>query len=296
MLSYLTRGGDTPKGKLNILLLLHRLDREVFLNDLSFDVLSVLDAAVWYSDGKTETDYHLDEMNLVILPVSTAMISDFPSVRAVYDEALERQVPVLPILMDRIPTEEYGQLFGAVQYIDRFSTDLPITYMDSLRGYLSKYEKNTSLRERIAKELDANVFVSYRHKDREIMKSLIEMIHDDPRCRDIGVWYDDMLTAGNDFNNEILDSVRAADVFILAVTPALLESGNYVAVTEYPTAVSESIPVIPVMMVDTPMDMLCEMYPGLPEICEPEKIGERLSTLLGGKLDRENDTDADHLY
>ena len=296
MLSYFTRGGDTPKNKLNILLLLHRSDREIFLNDLSRDVLSILDAAVWYSNEKNETDYHLDEMNLVILPVTSVLLSDFSSVKPIFEDAKNKRIPILPIIMEELPLEEYENFFGNVQYIDRSSNDRPISYIDSLKGYLKKYEENTSLRKRIQSELDANLFVSYRHTDREIMKSLIKIIHDNPCCRDLGVWYDDMLTAGNDFNNEILDSIRSADVFVLAVTPALLEDGNYVAANEYPAAVSASIPVIPVMMVDTPIDLLREMYPGLPEICDPQKIGERISTVLGEKLDRENDSDGEHLY
>ena len=296
MLSYITRGGDTPKNKLNVLLLLHRTDSEMFLNDLSSDVLSILDAAVWYSDEGSETDYRLDEMNLVVIPVTSVLLSDPSFVMGLMNDAKNRRIPVLPIIMESLPAEEYERLFGTVQYIDRASNDRPISYKDSLKGYLSKYEKNTSLGKKIQDELDANLFVSYRHTDREIMKSLIKMIHDIPCCRDLGVWYDDMLTAGNDFNNEILDSIRAADVFILALTPALLEAGNYVAVNEYPAAVAASVPVIPVMMIDTPVDMLREMYPGLPEICEPEKIGERLATVLGEKLDRENDSDGEHLY
>ncbi len=296
MLSYITRGGDTPKNKLNILLLLHKRDRDMFLNDLSRDLLSILDAAVWYSVDDTETDFHLDEMNLVILPVTAVLLSDLNSVGYVMKDAQNRHIPILPILMEDVALDEYERAFGTVQYIDRFSNDRHISYIDSLKGYLLKYESNTSLRNRIASELDANVFISYRHKDRDLMKSLIKAIHDAPHCRDIGVWYDDMLTAGNDFNNEILDSVRAADVFVLAVTPALLEDGNYVVTMEYPSAVSASVPIIPVMMIDTPIDKLLEMYPGLPEICMPNDIGERLSSVLGEKLNHENDTDSEHLY
>ena len=294
MLSYVTVGGDTPKDKVNILILPHPAER-MLVGDIADDILAALDCAVWYNDGD-DCDYGLDDMNLVVIPVTGRLLADFDAVRDVVFAARGRGIPILPILIEKVSMDEYQTVFASTQFIDKHLGINPIGYSTSLETYLASYKSNASFNESIHASFDVKAFVSYRHKDRPLMQELIRNIHDNPGLVDVAVWYDDKLTAGRDFNDEILTSVRAADVFILAVTPSLLEAGNYVERKEYPTAVEAGIPILPVMVADTPLSTLYEMYPGLPEPCSFDMIESRLRDLLGDRLDRANDNDGEHLF
>lgn len=295
MLSYITVGGDTPKNKLNILLLPHPTERAILVEAIADDILSTLDCAVWYGEAD-ETEYPLDDMNLIVVPVTNLLLRDFSAVSTVVDDAKQSGVPVLPILVEAVSPMAYECAFANTQFIDKHSRTNPLGYYTLLENYFSNYKRNADLDEKIHASFDVKAFVSYRHKDRRLMHDLLRQIHDNPRLVDVAVWYDDKLTAGKDFNDEILASVRAADVFILAVTPSLLEKGNYIEKKEYPTAVKAGIPILPVMVEDTPLEPLYTMYPGLPEPCSLDMLEPRLRDLLGGRLNRENDDDGEHLY
>lgn len=295
MLSYITVGGDTPKNKLNILLLPHPTERAILVEAIADDILSTLDCAVWYGEAD-ETEYPLDDMNLIVVPVTNLLLRDFSAVSTVVDDAKQSGVPVLPILVEAVSPIAYECVFANTQFIDKHSRTNPLGYYTLLENYFSNYKRNADLDEKIHASFDVKAFVSYRHKDRRLMHDLLRQIHDNPRLVDVAVWYDDKLTAGKDFNDEILASVRAADVFILAVTPSLLEKGNYIEKKEYPTAVKAGIPILPVMVEDTPLEPLYTMYPGLPEPCSLDMLEPRLRDLLGGRLDKDNDNDAEHLF
>ena len=295
MLSYITVGGDTPKNKLNILLLPHPTERAILVEAIADDILSTLDCAVWYGEAD-ETEYPLDDMNLIVVPVTNLLLRDFSAVSTVVDDAKQCGVPVLPILVEDVSPMAYECVFANTQFIDKHSKTNPLGYYTLLENYFSNYKRNADLDEKIHASFDVKAFVSYRHKDRRLMHDLLRQIHDNPRLVDVAVWYDDKLTAGKDFNDEILTSVRAADVFILAVTPSLLEKGNYIEKKEYPTAVKAGIPILPVMVEDTPLELLYKLYPDLPEPCSLDMLEPRLRDLLGGRLDKDNDNDAEHLF
>lgn len=296
-LSYLTRGGDLPTNKPNILLVAHPDDLSLAISALADDVLTALDAALWYSDsGYADiSDADLSDINLVIVSVTEGLLSDFSDTARILDMARSRMLPVLPILTEEISLPNFEDRFGTVQLLDRRGT-LTSDYSRRLRERLDELDLDNTLRTSIAGHFDATLFLSYRHIDRSLANRLMGVIHDTPVLRDVAIWYDDQLTVGIDYNEEILNSVRSADVFVLAVTPSLLEDGNYVMTREYPSAVGASVPVLPVMMQETDLAALRAKYPGIPDPIYPEEISAALPALLGDRLNRDNDNDPFHLY
>ena len=61
----------------------------------------------------------------------------------------------------------------------------------------------------------------------------MQRIHENQMFRDIAIWYDEFLVPGEDFNEAIAKAIENSDAFIIAVTPNLLEAGNYILTTEY---------------------------------------------------------------
>ncbi len=296
-LLYLTRGGDLPTEKPNILLLSHPSDLPLAISTVADDVLTAIDAAVWYSDTGLDhiSDVDLADMNLVILPVTALLLSDFSPVARILGIAAARMLPVLPILIEEISLVDFESRLGTVQLLDR-RENLTVDYSRKLRDRLEELDVGSRVRETIAANLDATLFLSYRHIDRPLANRLMSAIHDVPELRDVAIWYDEQLTVGNDYNDEILTSVRTSDVFVLAVTPSLLEDGNYVMTEEYPTAVRAAVPILPVMMQATDITALRAKYEGIPDPISPEEIPTALPSILGDRLNLTNDTDPIHLY
>ena len=66
----------------------------------------------------------------------------------------------------------------------------------------------------------------------------MQLIHKDQRLWNVGIWYDERITVGESFSEEIDKAIRYANGFVLLATNALLELPNYVYDTEYQTAIS----------------------------------------------------------
>ncbi len=93
----------------------------------------------------------------------------------------------------------------------------------------------------------------------------MRLIHCSDFCCDIAIWYDEYLVPGEKFNDAIINAMRTSDAFALAVTPQILEDGNYVLEHEYPDAIKMGKRVLPFEMQKTDVDRLKEKFDGLPD-------------------------------
>lgn len=117
--------------------------------------------------------------------------------------------------------------------------------------------------------------------------------------RDIGLWYDEHLTPGEDFNDEIEVHLNDSKLFALIVTPNLVNEKNYVQEHEYPQAVERSKPVVPIQYEATDSDTLRREYPNIPDCLDPEDaaaVEYALNSALSGIARCRNDHDPDHWY
>ena len=233
----------------------HPEDFEKHFKKVCDDIFKTHDCAIYYTEDMTEViakeerETDLGRNNLFVIPVTfkllttpnRAMDEDFPY-------ALKEHIPVLPIMMEPGIDEFYSKpnKFGELQYLNLYSTDLTeISYEEKLKKYLESVLISDELAKRIRAAFGAYIFLSYRKKDRKHANELMRLIHSIPECRDIAIWFDEFLTPGESFKENIEKILDDCKLFTLLVTPQLLEKvidengkerDNYVISTELPLA------------------------------------------------------------
>ena len=188
------------------------------------------------------------------------MISDIPF-------ALQKHLPVLPIMMEPGLDMIYARpdKFGELQYLNPKSTDLTeVSYEEKLKKYLESVLISEEMAKRVRDAFDADIFLSYRKKDRRYANELMRLIHKNPEYRDISIWYDEFLTPGESFRANIEKALEKSQLFTLLVTPNLLEEANFVMTEEYPAARNSGIGILPAEMVSTDQVQLAAKFAEIP--------------------------------
>ena len=304
---YKTIANERPQGKPNVYFACHPADRENYFEEYAQKILKIQDCAVWY-ESKPEEAYdeedlqlRLAQMQLFVMPVTTKLLTAPNRAMDVeFPFALQQHIPVLPLMMEQGLDDVFSRRFGDLQYLDPNNTDGTKRSFDEV---LSAYIRSTLVSDELAKKVraafDAYIFLSYRKKDRKMAQDLMRLIHQNPLCRDIAIWYDEFLTPGEDFNQTIEEMLGKSDLFALAVTPNLVNEPNYVMTTEYPAALAQKKPVLPVEMAQTDRSALKEHYEALPPVVQAED-GESLREALLEKLKvlaiTANDADPQHNF
>ena len=96
-------------------------------------------------------------------------------------------------------------------------------------------------------------FVSYSHMDRDIVEPIIMGLKR-KMCR---VWYDEGLTPGESWNDDIAEHIKNCDCFILMLSKSSVESKYVKAEINY--ALSKDKKVLPVLLEDTKLPAGIEM-------------------------------------
>ena len=304
-----TKGNASPQGKPRVYFACHPADVERSLERICGDIFETADCAVYYTadmaapvpEENRETD--LGRMNLFVIAVSYRLLSE-PN-RAMDEDfafAKSHHIPVLPIMLEDGLDELYGRpdRFGELQYLNPDLTDdSAIPYEEKLKLYLSSVLIDAETADRVRAAFDAYIFLSYRKKDRVYANELMRLIHRNPVCRDIAIWYDEFLTPGESFNESIEKALKKSELFTLLVTPNLVNEDNYIITTEYPMARKTGKPVLPAEMVRTDHAELLDRFEGLPETIsvEDEEIFQaQLLKTLENIARTENDDDPAHNY
>ena len=233
----------------------HPDDFDKYFDKICKDVFKTHDCAIYYTEDMTEViadeekEVNLARSNLFVVPVTLKLLS-VPN-RAMDNDipyAFQKHIPVLPVMMEEGLDELYSQKnkFGEVQYLNSNSIDLTeISYEDKLKKYLESVLISDELAQRVRAAFDAYIFLSYRKKDRKYANELMKLIHSNPQCRDIAIWFDEFLIPGESFKETIEKILDDCKLFTLLVTPQLLEKiidengqerDNYVISTELPLA------------------------------------------------------------
>ena len=302
-----TRGQKSPQGLQRVYFTCHPDDFEKFFEDIQKEILDRQDCAVFYLEPNTQPedveDYELRlrEVQLFVVPVTTKLLTK--ANRAMDIEvpfAFENHIPVLPLMQENGLDDVFNKKFGDLQYLDKYNTDpTAIPYEEKLTKYLESVIVGDELAKKVRAAFDAYIFLSYRKKDRKHAQELMKLIHSNPLCRDIAIWYDEFLTPGENFNEAIRAALEKSELFALAVTPNLINEINYILTTEYPMARDMGKKILPAEMETTNMDKLNELYTELPELIangDKATLTERLSNFFESLAIRENDTDSQHNF
>ena len=313
-LLFKTKGNSEPGKKPRVYFSCLPEDFEETFEAVCQDIFKTQDCIIFYKEDMgdelpeetKETD--LGRMNLFIFPVTFQMLRDenAPVGRELAYANRERK-PVLPIMFEKSVSqtvlEFYGNRFGERQYLSKFSTDsTEISYEEKLKKYLESTLISDEMAERIRKAFDAYVFLSYRKKDRKYANELMRLIHADPTCRAIAIWFDEFLTPGESFNDSIAKALHDSKMVALLVTPSLLENDakgnkNYVQRVEYPNARHSGKPILPTEKVFTDREALAADYEDLPEIVDANNekcFHEEFLKAMGDVARREDDGDPMH--
>ncbi|MBQ6837119.1 MAG: tetratricopeptide repeat protein [Clostridia bacterium] len=303
-----TKGNASPQGKPRVYFTCHSDDFELYFDKICEYIFKTHDCSVYYTADMNEVisdedkAIDLESSNLFIVPVTLKLLST-PN-RAMDDVgfALEKHIPVLPLMMESGLDTLYSKpdKFGELQYLMPFSTDsTEVSFEEKLRKYLESVLVSDEMAKRVRAAFDAYIFLSYRKKDRKYANQLMRIIHNKPECRDIAIWYDEFLTPGESFRENIDKILADSKLFTLLVTPNLLEENNFVMEKEYPAAVESGIEIIPAEMEKTDKNILAEKYKNLPEISNPyddEAFRKRLADTLSNLAIKSNDADPEHNF
>lgn len=287
MLSYQTRSGS-PQGKPRVYFCSHPNDAHRY-KEIAEEILKCKDCAVWQGEGE---EHELREMQLFVMPVTTALLREENRGMAEFRFATEHHIPVLPLMLENGLEDVFNRKCGALQFLKRSDSN---DYDEKLERFLDTVLVSSDLAERVRNSFDCYIFLSYRKKDRREARELMELIHKQDFCRDVAIWYDEFLTPGEDFNREIAEALEKSSLFVMAVTPNLLERGNYVQRVEYPMARKQNKRILPVVMDEIYEWMLKWRYRRIPASVEQEGLASALRAGLEGIPCRVAD-DAEHRY
>lgn len=270
---HITKEGTTPKGKHYIFIHACTTDKAlretVFKKLLSYEQGSR--CCLWYTDVPEYifTDEGRDKLAdmAIFIPLIT---EDYfflfeekyhgkkPS--DLFEDLKLRGVAVLPLLESAQLLPRFNRIFGELHAVALNLPDADQKTEEQLKRLVSDNE----LEERIAKEaFQGKLFLSYRKKDINEAKDVMKAIHDTDAAKAASIWFDEFLVAGRDFNKDIIAQLDDCDAMALAVTPNLLEEGNYVRETEYGEAITRGRDVLPVEAIPTSDSDLEDAFPGI---------------------------------
>lgn len=311
--SYQVKGNGDPKGRPRVYFTCHPDDFAPCFEKIRDDLFKTHNCALYYTEDMTapfdeaELDVDLGRMNLFVIPVTAKLLTT--PCRAMKQDlayAKAHHINVLPFMMESGIDGLYArpEAFGELQYLNPFSTDdTEISYESKLEKYLKAVLINDETAARVRAAFDAYIFLSYRKKDRRYANRLMQMIHRTPGFRDIAIWYDEFLTPGESFSQNIRRAMENSRLFALLVTPNLLEEPNgkpnFVMGEEYPAATRANMPVFPAEMVQTDREALAEKFQGLPDCVDTEDetdFRERLLASLTRLAVTANDDDPEHNF
>lgn len=309
-----TKGNSSPNGKARVYFTCHPDDFDKYFDKVCADIFKTHDPAIYYTPDMTaefeeenkETD--LGRSNLFVIPVTykllteknRAMDRDFPY-------AVKNRIPVLPLMMETGLDELYSDCnkFSELQYLNPFSTDhTEISYEDKLKKFLNTVLIGDELAERVRNAFDAYIFLSYRKKDRRYANELMRLIHNNPEFTDIAIWFDEFLSPGESFTDNIEKSLKNSKLFALLVTPNLLEEPfgkpNFVMEKEYPAALSYGMKILPAEMEKTNKGELLKKFDKLPSCVKPkaeqEMLKRRLVNALSLKAKAQKENTPEHNF
>ena len=273
-LTFVSRTEKIPHGKPKILFVSHPMEKEKYFDRVASLLLEELNCSVWQYKEEPDSDRQLyeslSEMDLVVIPVSERLLSkENSAVTKILSIAKQLSIPLLPLMMETGLEQSFEKMFGRLHFLSPSQEDIAaIPFQEKLGTWLRELFADEALEREISDAFRGSIFLSYRKKDRIKARQLMRFIHEDPQLLDISIWYDELLSPGEQYDEDIGAALAECDVFAMAVTPNLLEKPNYVHEVEYPEAVSRSKDILAVEMEATLHEAFNAMYPQIEGLVE----------------------------
>ncbi|MBQ9746747.1 MAG: tetratricopeptide repeat protein [Clostridia bacterium] len=305
-LECITNGTTSLKKKARVWFCAHPEDRDIFLKSVSAEILKIINCAVWYDEepyAEYDENFFCDlaQMQLFVMPVTEKLLRGGNRALDVeFRYAMEHHIPVLPLMQEQGLEQLFNKKCGDLQFLDKNNGDVTaISYAEKLKKYLESVLISDETAKRVRAAFGAYIFLSYRKKDRKYAQELMRLIHKNEFCRDIAIWYDEFLTPGENFNENIAAALEKSELFVLAVTPNLVNEKNYVMTVEYPEAVRAGKKILPAELVATDRAELAEKYDGIAGVTDARdevKLAAELSKVFGTMPVQKNSESPEHRY
>ncbi len=296
-----TRGDSDPYGKPKVYFTCHPDDFLPYFDEIAEDIFETQNCVICYKDPDlTYTENELRDLisgsfELMVIPVTSKLLNQSNSAMDVeFPIALEAHIPVLPLMQETGLDQRFAERFGTLHYLNKNLRDsTAISYDEKLRTYLDKILVSDDGMDKIRDAFDAYIFLSYRKKDRREAQELMRLIHSSDVYRDVAIWYDEFLVPGESFSESIARMLIKSDMFLLAVSPNLVNEDNYVRQVEYPAAKKQGKKILPAAIRSINSEefqRLVKNFPGISECVDmrsAEELFAALKQLLGGIALRE---------
>lgn len=299
-LKYKTRGNSEPDDKPRVYFTCHPSDFDSCFPIAAQDILKRQNCAIFYRNPQADYDKEdllsrLTSMQLFVIPVTEQLLNgSCLTLDLEFPFALEQKIPVLPVFLQKLDPGTksslagrfnqipFGQSCTNMQILDKYPDPTAISYDEKLTGYLSSHLIGDELSQKIRAAFDAYIFLSYRKKNRKQATELMHLIHENPDCQSIAIWYDEFLNPGESFTDSIAHALGSCSLFALCVTPDILEPGNFVRKEEIPEALNQGKRILPIEMSRLDSCQRTELkssFPALPECVDPRDSASFAQTL-----------------
>lgn len=292
---YKVRGVFSPNGLQKVFCSFHPSDIEQ-MERITGDILSQFHCAVYYhTDSLQKEDIDLEDYELklremklfVVIVTSNYLMNSSLSKNWEYGFALKHNIPIIPIMAESgleeffsIEMNRIGDGYGDIQLLKLQVTDkTEISYQQKLLRDFGAVLLNDEEIERVKKAFSGQIFLSYRKKDRRYANELMRAIHNIPSLQNVSIWYDEFISSGERWNDQIVTALKNSDLFLLMATPSIMEPDNYVIKEEYPAARAQNKKIISVRKTGKRSDVLNleeleHVFPGLKILIDGDNTKE----------------------
>lgn len=301
-LKYKTYQDKVPYDLIRVLFCASEEDFNFYFRALSDRILETnKDIALYYTDDYESLESEdILTMNLVIVPVTRDFLKPDCKARLfIMNPALDNNIPIIPFEGEAGIELLFNQLVGDLHLLKCPDDDIcGHRFLSDLNNEIN--EKLTVINELdyIKAEFKSFFFVSYRKADVDSLKEVIDNLYQIDFLKDVAIWFDGFLVSGENFNEVINENLLKSRLMILVVTPNVSIGENYVKTIEYPTALNNDIPILPILAKPIDFETFSENYPAISsKLVEnnPKALRAALLEYLGDDL-LIDDTFYDHNY
>ena len=269
-LNYLTINNVLPINKDRLFLCYHKLDKDTALEKGNY-LKDLFDCAVFYLDYDLFPNPDIDALKKLVegmyifIPIVTKNFLGDSLCLDLFKFAKGKSIPVMPLMIDPSLGSEFNRVCGEIHFLqEKYDIVTYVSLEDKIKDFYNNVVgKKFSYEKQIKEAFKYSIFLSYRRCDREKAYPIIAKLHEDEELYDVGAWYDEFLTYGENFANEIIEKIQNSTIVIIFITNNAFEPGNYVKDEEFNKAKKFGKIIIPVYSEEFDLDEFHKCFPGL---------------------------------
>ena len=277
--------------KMKVLFASHPDDFEKYFNAVSEKILTLQDCAVFYEKDCDILPEDLQEMNLIVTPVTRNFMEKPCAAREIFLTAEKAGIPVLPLLAEKGLAS--GLDTAGRRYLDLTDDDPgSVPAEERLGEFLSVVLADPEKTEKAGSAFETQFFLSCGKNDRKFAWPVMRAIRKTEEAGEPAIWHASHLLPPEDTADCRKEELLKSDLFLLLVTSDLAKNGDSAAEEEYQIAVEAGKKILPIAMEKVSERQLQKRFPQLPA-CIPWKEDEFPESLPCGK---KPEWDAKKLY